>query len=47
MHAVGAPGEHELIVLAARVLANTASLVHDEPDAAAAVVFQLLPALAR
>ncbi len=47
IHAVGAPGEHDLTLLASRVLTYAALMVPDEPDAAAAIVSQLLPPMAQ
>ncbi len=45
MHDVGAHGEHDLFLLASLVMQRAAALAR--PDAASAVVFQLLPELAR
>ena len=47
MHDVGALGEKELSMLAELMMHRAAALAQTQPDAASAVVFQLLPPVAR
>lgn len=47
VHDLGAPGEHDLFMLARHTMHRVATLAESHPNAASAVVFQLLPTLAR
>ncbi len=46
-HDDGAAGEHNLYMLGDALMQRAAALARTDPDAASAVVFQLLPQLAR
>lgn len=47
MHDAGSRGEEDLFMLAELMMQRAAALARTDADAASAVVFQLLPALAR
>ncbi len=47
MHAAGAHGEGDLFMLGVVMMQRAAALARSQPDAASAVVFQLLSPLSR